>query len=77
MNGDHIYLLYFYLGTILIGLLVLSSLGHMVFQRREPTSMIAWLLAILLLPYLAVPLYFIFRSRKLRRKKQIEHLSIL
>jgi len=32
--------------------------------------MIAWLLAILLLPYLAVPLYFIFRSRKLRRREK-------
>ncbi|WDP90285.1 MAG: PLDc N-terminal domain-containing protein [Desulfobacter sp.] len=60
--------LLFHLGTIVVGILVLSALGHMVYQRREPTSMIAWLLAIILLPYVAVPLYFIFRSRKLKRK---------
>jgi cardiolipin synthase A/B len=56
--------------AILSGILVLGSLGHMVYQRREPPSMIAWLLAIILLPYVAVPLYFIFRSRKLKRREK-------
>jgi cardiolipin synthase len=68
MNEGLIYFLYFHLGTIVVDILVLSALGHMAYQRREPTSMIAWLLAIILLPYVAVPLYFIFRSRKLKRK---------
>jgi len=45
-------------------ILFLLALLHMVYQRRTPTSMIAWLLAIILLPYLAVPLYFILGSRK-------------
>lgn len=45
-------------------ILFLSALLHMVYQRRTPTSMIAWLLAITLLPHLAVPLYFILGSRK-------------
>ena len=69
MEGSLVYFIYFHLGTIVVDLLVLSSLGHMVYQRREPTSMIAWLLAIILLPYIAVPLYFIFRSRKLSRMR--------
>ncbi|MFO7913968.1 MAG: PLDc N-terminal domain-containing protein, partial [Desulfotignum sp.] len=56
--------------AIVSGILVLGALGHMVYQRREPPSMIAWLLAILLLPYFAVPLYFIFRSRKLKRREK-------
>lgn len=68
MEESLIYFIYFHLGTIVVDILVLSSLGHMVYQRREPTSMMAWLLAIVLLPYIAVPLYFIFRSRKLRRR---------
>ncbi len=42
----------------------------MAYQRREPTSMLAWLLAIVLLPYVAVPLYFIFRNRKLTHKSK-------
>ncbi|MCG8615764.1 MAG: phospholipase D-like domain-containing protein [Desulfobacterales bacterium] len=70
MNDSLIYLLVFHLGTIVVDILVLSALGHMVYQRREPTSMIAWLLAIVLLPYFAVPLYFIFRSRKLKRRRK-------
>jgi cardiolipin synthase A/B len=45
-------------------LLFLSALLHMVYQRRSPTSMISWLLAIILLPHLAVPIYFILGSRK-------------
>lgn len=68
MNEGLIYFLYFHLGTIIVDILVLSTLGHMAYQRREPSSMIAWLLAIILLPYIAVPLYFIFRSRKLKPK---------
>lgn len=70
MNDNLAYFLLFHLGTIVVDILVLSALGHMVYQRREPTSMMAWLLAIILLPYIAVPLYFIFRSRKLKRKKK-------
>lgn len=63
-----IYILIIHLSAIVADILVLSALGHMVYQRREPTSLIAWLLAIILLPYIAVPLYFVFRSRKLKRK---------
>lgn len=44
--------------------LFFSALLHMVYQRRTPTSMISWLLAIILLPHLAVPLYFVLGSRK-------------
>jgi cardiolipin synthase len=65
-----IYILTIHLSAIVADILVLSVLGHMVYHRREPTSMIAWLLAIILIPYIAVPLYFIFRSRKLKRKNK-------
>ena len=77
MNENLIYFLLIHLSAIIADVLVLGALGHMVYQRREPTSMIAWLLAIILLPYIAVPLYFIFRSRKLKRKtkSQIELAS--
>ena len=68
MSEHIIYILIIHLSAIVADILVLSALGHMVYQRREPTSMIAWLLAIILLPYFAVPLYFVFRSRKRRKK---------
>ncbi|MFH2122208.1 MAG: phospholipase D-like domain-containing protein [Pseudomonadota bacterium] len=56
--------------------LFLSALLHMVYQRRTPTSMISWLLAIILLPHLAVPLYFILGSRKRRSSKAKSMFSL-
>jgi cardiolipin synthase len=41
----------------------------MINQKRSPTSMIAWLLAIILIPYVAVPFYLIFGNRKVYKKK--------
>jgi cardiolipin synthase len=70
MSDNVFYFILVQTSAILAGILVLGSLGHMVYQRREPPSMIAWLLAIILLPYLSVPLYFIFRSRKLKRREK-------
>ena len=70
MSENVFYFILVQTSAIVSGILVLGSLGHMVYQRREPPSMIAWLLAIILLPYLAVPLYFIFRSRKLKRREK-------
>jgi cardiolipin synthase A/B len=55
----------------------LSALLHMVYQRRTPTSMIAWLLAIILLPHLAVPLYFIVGSRKRHTSSKTKSMFIL
>ena len=48
-------------------LIVLAFL-HMLSTRRSAGSMIAWTLAIFLIPYVAVPLYFIFGHRKLIRR---------
>jgi cardiolipin synthase A/B len=48
-------------------LLALVFLADLLRQRRSPTSTIAWLLVILLLPYVGVPLYLFFGGRKMRR----------
>lgn len=48
-------------------LIVLAFL-HMLSTRRSASSLIAWTLAIFLIPYVAVPLYFIFGHRKLIRR---------
>ena len=70
MNESLTYITTIYLAGIIADLLVLAALAHMVFQRREPPSMIAWLLAIILIPYIAVPFYFILRSRKLKKRRK-------
>ena len=47
---------------VLAGLLI----AVIVVQRRPPGTTFAWLLAIVLIPYVGVPLYLIFGGRKLR-----------
>ena len=68
MVFDWLHLLLFHTFVIFGELMVIASLLHMIYQRRTPSSMIAWMLAIVLLPYLAVPLYFVLGSRKRRSK---------
>ena len=53
------------------GLVTLSALGiylagsRVLHQRRHPSAAIAWCLALILLPYLALPLYLLVGSRKI------------
>ncbi|MDA3787306.1 MAG: phospholipase D-like domain-containing protein [Desulfobacula sp.] len=75
MSDSITYILTLYLSAITTGILILAALAHMVYQRREPPSMIAWILAISLLPYIAVPFYFVLRSRKLMRKPK-SHIEL-
>jgi cardiolipin synthase len=49
-------------------ILALVLLSHILKQRRSPTSTIAWLLAVFLIPYVGVPLYILFGGRKMARK---------
>ena len=53
-------------------LLALVLLAGLLRQRRSPSSTIAWLLAILLIPYVGVPLYIIFGGRKMRRLARLK-----
>ena len=43
--------------------------SHVMPQRRPPASAIAWMLFIVALPYLALPAFLLFGSRKLARPK--------
>ncbi|WP_422930198.1 phospholipase D-like domain-containing protein [Singulisphaera sp. PoT] len=58
-------------------LLALVLLARMLRTQRSPSSTIAWLLIILLLPYVGVPLYLMFGGRKMRiragRKEPVYH----
>ena len=46
-----------------LGLYVMAS--RALHQRRHPSAAIAWVVMLTLLPYVALPLYFMFGSRKL------------
>jgi len=46
------------------GIFIFLALGHILYQKRSSASMISWMLSIILLPYIAVPLYFFIGIRK-------------
>ncbi len=48
-------------------LLAIVVIAHILRQRRSPAGTIAWLMVIILLPYLGIPLYFIFGGRKTKK----------
>ncbi|MCR5864364.1 phospholipase D-like domain-containing protein [Aquincola sp. J276] len=50
-----------------IALLIYVITAHVLGQRRQPAAAVAWVLFILLVPYLALPGFLIFGSRKRTR----------
>ena len=68
-------LLYTYIIVILGGLLIFTAIGHILYQKRSPTSMISWMLAIVFLPFITVPLYFIIGIRKRESKYKKEFVE--
>ena len=61
--------------VIFVGFLMIVVLIHMLYQRRSSTAIIAWLLSIVLIPYIAIFFYFIFGSRK--RKNRYKKSSLI
>jgi cardiolipin synthase len=57
---SHVYTI----GGLLLGLFALARLLS---ERRQPANTLAWLFAIILLPWVAVPLFLLFGGRKIRR----------
>lgn len=48
-------------------LLALVLLAHLLKQQRSPVSTMAWLLIIILVPFVGVPFYLMFGGRKMRK----------
>ena len=53
----------------IVAVLVYAITAHVLQQRRHPTAAIAWVLFILLMPYLALPAFLTFGSRKQARPR--------
>lgn len=49
---------------VMIGLAVYVASSHTLHLRRHPSAAIAWVVALVLMPYAALPLYLMFGSRK-------------
>lgn len=52
--------------AVLIALVLFMAAGLLVQDRRTPQSTVAWLMAMVLIPYLAVPLFLALGARKYR-----------
>ncbi|MGA7750517.1 MAG: phospholipase D-like domain-containing protein [Gallionella sp.] len=48
----------------MLGLAIYVAASHTLHLRRHPSAAIAWVVALVLLPYIALPLYLIFGIRK-------------
>ena len=62
------YLLTLHGVVVAIGLIIYVAVARSLPQRRDPSAAIAWVVALALLPYVALPLYLMFGSRKLRMR---------
>ena len=52
-----------------VGLVVYVTASQALHQRRHPSAAIAWVMAIVLLPFLALPLYLVFGTRKVTARR--------
>jgi len=59
--------LFSHLALIAGFLLAALLLGRILRERRSPAATMAWLMAVVLVPYLGVPLYLLLGGRKMRR----------
>ena len=57
----------FHVGFIFGSLLLYAISTHVNMQRRHPSAAIAWVITIVLLPYVALPLYLLVGNRKIAR----------
>jgi len=57
------------LAGFLLGILII---GRMLNEKRNPSNIFAWSLAVLFIPYVAVPLFFLVGGRKSRRMVDIK-----
>lgn len=52
-----------------IALLTYVMTSHVMHQRRQPAAAIAWILFIVLVPYVALPAFLVFGSRKVTHRR--------
>jgi len=68
IEATPLHLFYGYLVITIGGVLLFLAISHILYQKRSPTSMIAWMLAIIFMPFITVPLYFLIGIRKRENK---------
>ncbi len=64
----HIFWPLIHLSFAVGALLAMVAGAHMIRQQRSPSSTIAWLLVIVIMPYIGVPLYLMLSGRKAKQR---------
>jgi len=54
---------------VMIGLAIYVAVSHTLHQRRHPSAAIAWVVTLVLLPYVGLPFYLVFGTRKRVRRE--------
>jgi len=76
LNLDLTNIVLYHALVVLGEVMIILSLVHMLYNRRSSTSIIAWLLFIILVPYVAVVLYFVFGSRKRKNRYKKDKIKL-
>lgn len=77
MTMETFYTILTHVAIILGFLIAFLFIAHIVRQKRSPSGTMAWLLIILLLPYVGVPLYLLLGGRKMKRRRDRKgHLAL-
>lgn len=65
--------------VVVCGLSTYAVMSHLLRQRRHPSAAIAWVISIVLFPYIAFPLYLLLGTRKLssHRPKRLTHAPFI
>lgn len=63
--------------TVAVHLLGLGIALRVLVTRRSPQSLMAWVLGLLVMPWVAVPFFLLFGARKLPRKVRGKHAPLL
>lgn len=63
--------------AVAAGLAIYVIGSHTMRQRRQPAAAVAWVITLALVPYVGLPLYLIFGTRKLvRPKRSADHAAV-
>ena len=57
--------------VVMAGLMIYVIASHAMRQRRHPSAAIAWVITLVLVPYIGLPLYLIF-GRRCTLREQID-----
>lgn len=68
-----LYLIEAHLFTVALALLMLGLVARVLSRARPPGTTFAWILAIVMVPYIGIPAYLLFGGRKIRSLRADKH----